>query len=675
MSAPELVILCNEAAAGRSKAGHAVKLRTAGRHRNVRLKLDEVGRQFGRNTSPQLIDLVEIAALVYVADQIQHRGAHDVETMGANWRRRFRFEVPVRVPSLWQSADVTEALVHLLSFLSEDEYEFAFSQYQHPPTLDSYLTFGEHDGAAPPPQSVILFSGGLDSLAGVVDRVITQGEAAVLVTHESTTKLRTRHQTLRSMLDAAATGPRPQHVTVRIHKKDLGEKEYTQRCRSFLYAALATAVARTTGLDSIRFFENGVVSLNLPISPQVVGSRATRTTHPRALAAMRRLFSLVTDTAFDVQNGFLWKTKADVVRSIVDSGQGSMIPWSTSCTHTWTFSNAKPHCGECSQCIDRRFAVLASGAAAFERAETYKVDLLLDGRPEGESRIMLASYGELARQVAQMNEAEFFGRFGEAARIIRHVGLPDDEAAREIVKLYRRHGEQVVSVVDAAIAQNSARILARDLPASSFLRLVHDPSIAAGGERVERPNGTAPASQPDYQLVRRGQGWVLRFAGTEIHLTPSVGLIYLRELVAFPGKAFTDAQLLIAARPEAKDLVTPRGEAAFDEVAAKAYFVRLKELDTAIEEAERDKDFTLLDAYRREKDALLAEIKRAKFKGRSKLEHRDHKRLRDRVRNALDRAIDTVEKYHKPAAVHLRGSITKGGAVSYAPADAPDWEF
>jgi len=158
-------------------------------------------------------------------------------------------------------------------------------------------------------------------------------------------------------------------------------------------------------------------------------------------------------------------------------------------------------------------------------------------------------------------------------------------------------------------------------------------------------------------------------------MVTSLGIIYLRELVAFPGMAVTDDKLLVAARPEAKDLPTARGEASFDAIAAKAYYMRLKELDGAIDEAQRDNDFTLKGAHTAEKDRLLEEIKRAKFAGRPKVESPDHKRIRDRVRNAIDRFFDDLGKYHKPAAEHFRASITRGSTVSYAPSDPPAWVF
>lgn len=46
-------------------------------------------------------------------------------------------------------------------------------------------------------------------------------------------------------------------------------------------------------LKSVRFYENGVISLNLPVCAQVVGGRATRTTHPRVMRGFQDIVSLV----------------------------------------------------------------------------------------------------------------------------------------------------------------------------------------------------------------------------------------------------------------------------------------------------------------------------------------------------------------------------------------------
>lgn len=675
MNSPEMLFVCNEAAAAHpgSLAG-VTKLRTVGSGKNVRLELDEVGRQLNRNIAPALVDLVEIASFVYIADQVQHRGAGEVESMGATWRRRMRFEIPVRVPSLWRSAEVGDALIELLSFLSEDEYEFTFTPYKHPPALDTYLTFGKR-AAEQPPESVVLFSGGLDSLGGVLEEVVRDERPSLLITHESTTKLRGRHRTLRSMIVNATSGPAPQFITVRVNKKNQTEREYTQRARSFLYAALAVAAARMADLSTVRFYENGVVSLNLPMSPQVVGSRATRTTHPRVLASMRRLFSAITGSPFAVENGFLWKTKAEVVGDIVKGGHGSMIEWSTSCTHTWTYRKDKPHCGTCSQCIDRRFAVLASGAGQFESADKYRHRLLTEARDEGESRIMLASYLETAQQVAELDITAFYNRFGEAARAFPYVGLHPDEAASKIFELYKRHAREVMSVIDAEGQAHMAEIRKRSLPPTCALRLVHDPNPSTAPTAAPAAGAAAEPPPPSYQLVQKGQGWLLRFDGIEKHFELSVGMIYLHAMLSRPTKRFTVAELYAIARPHLPDIPAARAEAAFDQKAARAYWLRLSELDTEIADAERAEDTTAKRVAENEKARLLAELKAAKFGGRMKVESADQKRLRDRVRNAVDRTAATIKKYHPTAGAHIDGAIRRGSVMTYEPADLPDWDF
>ncbi len=360
------------------------------------------------------------------------------------------------------------------------------------------------------PERVVLFSGGLDSLGGAVQEIVVEGRPVALVFHQATTKLINRHRTLHQMLDGRAKGPKPLHVTVRINKAKRLNHEYTQRSRSFLYASLAAAVARMCGLHAIRFYENGTVSLNLPIAREVVGAKATRTTHPRVLAGFSQLFSLLTEMAFVVDNGFLWKTKEDVIRAIVDAECGGMIEWSTSCAHTWEMTLANPHCGKCSQCIDRRFAILAAGAANFERACSYGVDLLKGPREKGEPRTMLASYVELAQQVATMSELDFFMRFGEVARIVRHLGGAADQNGRKVYELYRRHAATIGRVIDQGLAQCASQIRARSLPERCLLRMVHDPSVpgAAGAVSASPPPTRKPDDDAYILRSNSATGWM-----------------------------------------------------------------------------------------------------------------------------------------------------------------------
>ena len=673
----EHLVLCGEAADG-VPAGRpgVLRLPNTGDDPVVRLRATDVSAVLRAAVPDPLADLLELAGFGYVADQCVGRGGPGVEDMGAEWRRPLHFRVQVRCPGLWGRADVSAALRDVLGFLSEDRYAFTFVPYANPPTPDRYFEFAAAAAFPVPPERVVLFSGGLDSLGGAVDEVVVHGRPVVLLTHESTPKLRGRQRMLRRMLDGRARGPRPQHVTVRVNKKAVVNREYTQRERSFLYASLGAVVARMCGLREVWFYENGTVSLNLPISRQVVGAKATRTTHPRVLDGFARLFGLVTGEPFAVRNGSLWRTKGQVVEGIVAAGCGGMVEWSTSCTHTWLFSNEKPHCGTCSQCVDRRFAVLAGGAEAFERADSYRVDLLTDPRAAGEPRTMLASYVETAQQVAAMTEAEFFGRFGEAFRAVRHLGGGSAAAdARRVYDLYRRHGREVVRVVEQGVARHAAAVLGRTLPESCLLRLVHDPSVPddGGGLAAPAPRADEP---PAYCFRRRGQGWLLRFDGHEdVWLQAAVGHGYLYELLRMPGRRFTVGELLVAVHGAGAAVRTGDAGEALDDEAKLAFAVRLREIDGELDEARAGHDWGWQALLEEEREQLIAQVKAAGFRGTAKRDNSDLNKIRNSVCLAIRRALATIGKYEPAAHEHLQAAISTGFAVAYDPAAPVAWNL
>jgi hypothetical protein len=144
--------------------------------------------------------------------------------------------------------------------------------------------------------------------------------------------------------------------------------------------------------SEITFGENGVVSMNLPLARHVVGTRSTRTTHPRVLADFEKLFSLIADTSISVGNPLFWLTKTDVVRRLADAGCAELIPTSFSCSRVGLRSRRNLHCGTCSQCIDRRFAILAAGLEQYEPAEGYSVDLLTGARKLDQEATLAGSY-------------------------------------------------------------------------------------------------------------------------------------------------------------------------------------------------------------------------------------------------------------------------------------------
>lgn len=679
--ANERTILCGELASGSSrvKKSDVLTLRMSGPHHNVHLRIEDILRGLTQDIPDQWIDLIEIATYVYVADQAITRGGNDIDEIGANWRRRLHFQIPVRCPNLWSTDRVINTLRETLSFLSEDEYDFQFQPLKKPPTLERYLKFSKSEiGDAP--EEVVLFSGGLDSLGGAVQEAVIGDRRVLLVRHRPTKKLETRQRILRQLLAERAAERAPLHITVDINKTKGLNREFTQRTRSFLYASLASTIAKMCGISSIRFFENGIVSLNLPISHQVVGARATRTTHPRVLKGFSELFSLVADENFTVDNGFLWKTKADVAKLIADAGCGNMIEWSQSCTHTWEWTKEHPHCGTCSQCIDRRFAVLATGLDSCDPGDHYRIDLLAGPRDEGEARTLLASYVDTALNVAQMSELEFFCQFGEVGRILGHLAGSRDEIAKRIYKLYRQHGDEVAKVIDDGIVKYSSQIRKRELPQSCLLRLVYDPSVPGDGSVPVEPRPAKPTQAVDVEragnlFVQRGQAWVYRFNGKgELILLPSRGAAYLHIMLSSPGKRLsaTDMAYQVAKNPDRYQM-SDAGEA-FDKQALVAYRARYEELQDSLDKARTEGDDVTIDKVNDEMKHFVAELKKVGLGGRIKREKSTRIRVSKAVSNAIMRAITQIGQDDADLSEHLRRHVRRGFHPIYDPPVGFVWE-
>lgn len=180
--------------------------------------------------------MLEIAAYVYCADQFTTRGSELLTDMGADWRRKFRFKIPVRCPDVWARSDVRQALIETLGFLSEDEYVFDFVQAASSTGLQPYLGFSDPSAQAISPDEVILFSVGLDSLAGAVDELIGSQKRVVLVSHQSSTMIASKQNSLVATLRERTKPGQLFYVPVTIKKGQEEAAEYTQRSRSLLFA-------------------------------------------------------------------------------------------------------------------------------------------------------------------------------------------------------------------------------------------------------------------------------------------------------------------------------------------------------------------------------------------------------------------------------------------------------
>ena len=341
----------------------------------VNVELEALTKVFVDNVPDGLADMLEVAAYVYAADRLIERGTPLLTHMGADWRRRFHFRIAVRSPSLWNDPEVQGALIDALGFLSEDVLEFEFFQTKRTTGIQPYLGFCDPEAQVIDPDAVMLFSGGLDSTAGVIQQLLGDRRRITFVTHRSAKVLVGRQTDLVHKIRERSARRSLFHVPIWVTKGEQEPVEFSQRTRSLLFAVLGLLVARMFGKRQILFFENGITSFNLPIAEHVLGSRASRTTHPRVFRAFERVFSLLLQTSIEIVNPFIWKTKKEIVGTLERHGCADLISDTVSCANVRNLSMTNKQCGVCIQCVERRYAVLAAGLRTEDDAELYAVDL------------------------------------------------------------------------------------------------------------------------------------------------------------------------------------------------------------------------------------------------------------------------------------------------------------
>ena len=161
-----------------------------------------------------------------------------------------QFVVKVRDYKFWCQPIIRDALEAVLGFATGDQgYKFTFQAgHATPPTnlFDREDFSMEHHGDL----SIMLFSGGIDSLAGAVQRLEQTSGHVCLVSHLSQVGTIRTQRGLASALRENYPG-RVSPYQFKTHLQGVGRREETQRSRPFLYGSIAFALATAFGRDPL----------------------------------------------------------------------------------------------------------------------------------------------------------------------------------------------------------------------------------------------------------------------------------------------------------------------------------------------------------------------------------------------------------------------------------------
>ncbi len=286
-----------------------------------------------------------------------------------------------------------------------------------------------------------LFSGGLDSLIGAID-LLTKGGRVALVSHhglgDSTKSIQTRIiDALRQDFDDQIV-----HVPFFVHpdRGNTNEGENTMRARSLLFLAMGVAVASLMETKpSLTIPENGLISLNVPLTSARTGSLSTRTTHPYYIELFRKLLvCLKINVALSLPYRHL--TKGEMLAQVKHKAAlGKTVSLTMSCSHPTVgrFAKTTPgnHCGYCVPCIIRLASLKAAGIA--DRAPDW--DVVANPPSNSSDRVHDVRAFKIGIERLKASKP-----LHDVFRILRSGRIPSDEA-KAFAAVYRRGMAEVAT--------------------------------------------------------------------------------------------------------------------------------------------------------------------------------------------------------------------------------------
>ncbi len=341
-----------EHAVGRGGSMRYCSHATGGSWRRVDLTVDDSTFLFRALASmpPLVADLVDLAAAILAADRLSP------QKLDAKMRR-IQLTVPVRERERLSSCSAE--LSALLSWASATNWEFEFVPRRAPMrTAEAVMLLPD---LTPPDAEVVLWSGGLDALAGVYGRLRAESAPpVVLLGSGSNDRVFGRQKTLASELGARFRGKVSLHqVPIRLRGIQGLPQDRLMRSRGVIFTLVGCMTAHLLGQRRLVLHENGVGALNLPYHESSIGLDHVRSVHPFTLQRVSSFVSAILGHRFDVENPSLLRTKAQMCAYLASDEREDLVPHTESCDSYHRKSVGQ--CGYCSSCLLRRQALAAAG--------------------------------------------------------------------------------------------------------------------------------------------------------------------------------------------------------------------------------------------------------------------------------------------------------------------------
>lgn len=310
-------------------------------------------------------DFFLISALVYGVDNLLSREEYSDD----GWAREIEVKFPVYNLDKWVGNEWL--FEEALNFLTGDTWSISFGLnkvenifIEKKGRWQKNIKTYEKEKI----KSVSLFSGGLDSLIGIIDELVSleNDEKILLVSHfdfKSSGPNKDQRLLHNALIEKYANQIYWVQTKLALNRKTQNDDrikiESNYRSRSLFFIGLGVYLST---VDKLIIPENGTISINYPLTPSRVSSLSTRTTHPIVINKLQQILNncginlqLINPYSFDTKGEMFINCKNQEVLKLI-------YEKSVSCgkrgrKQYWNHKTGTDHCGVCMPCVYRRSAL------------------------------------------------------------------------------------------------------------------------------------------------------------------------------------------------------------------------------------------------------------------------------------------------------------------------------
>lgn len=318
---------------------------------DIRISIDDQAFQYRVNQRfPSVVaDLIDLAIAIHISDRLSFQDLRHQQTS-------ICVVLAVRHPEILNTQLFQEKLQDLLKWSTGSKWMFEFKNRNVSERMQTSLPIATTDC------EVALWSGGLDALLGVYDRIKTYPEKSFVLFGGggSNNVYHLQEEVAKKVESIFPNRSTLYRFYIRISESNTVKKNKITRTRGLVFAMLGAACASLMGQQELCFYENGIGAINLPYRASAIGLDHTRSVHPLTLLKVSDIISTLLGEPFRVWNPFLFSTKAEMCRKLFEDGRLDLPPVTKSCDSPHRNKIKIPQCGYCSSCLLRRQSLAAA---------------------------------------------------------------------------------------------------------------------------------------------------------------------------------------------------------------------------------------------------------------------------------------------------------------------------